>query len=181
MKLYLVRHGETDWNGKKQLQGWADIPLNDRGIMQAEALRDKINQQSLAFEVCYSSPLARAFKTAAIITRNITPIVQDDLLKERGFGDVEGKILKSWDEFGVDIFDEILNTDINHIEPILSVQKRADDFLTKIQQNHNTNATILVVSSAGLLKRMLYSIHQDRSFTTNQFHVNNCELIEVEI
>ncbi len=181
MKLYLVRHGETDWNGKKQLQGWADIPLNDRGIMQAEALRDKINQQSLAFEVCYSSPLARAFKTAAIITRNITPIVQDDLLKERGFGDVEGKILKSWDEFGVDIFDETLNSNIYGIEPIRDFQRRVELFLGKLRQKHTEDKKILIVTSGGTIKRALYTLTGDRQFISQDFHIKNCVLREIEI
>lgn len=51
MKLYLVRHGQTDWNIKKQAQGVADIELNATGIAQAEALRDRIAAEDLHFDV----------------------------------------------------------------------------------------------------------------------------------
>ena len=42
MKIYLVRHGETDWNNEKRLQGWADISLNAKGVKEAEEVADKV-------------------------------------------------------------------------------------------------------------------------------------------
>lgn len=56
MKLYIVRHGETDWNGTKQLQGWTDMPLNTRGVEQAKKLKAQILAKRLDFDYCYSSP-----------------------------------------------------------------------------------------------------------------------------
>ena len=70
MKLYLVRHGQTDWNIGKQAQGVADIELNATGIAQAEALRDRIAAEGLQFGYVYASPLRRAKKTAQIITND---------------------------------------------------------------------------------------------------------------
>lgn len=181
MKLYLVRHGKTDWNENHRLQGWSDIPLNTEGILQAEKLKQEIKKRNLVFDTCYSSPLKRVLKTAKIITDENIKIKQDDLLKERGFGEVEGIILNSWDEFGVDIFDENLNTNIHGIEPILNVQKRAQDFLEKVKLDNDKDDKILIVSSGGLLKRMLYLIYKDRKFVNSNFHIQNCELIEVKI
>lgn len=90
MKLYLVRHGETDWNLVRRLQGSEDIPLNTYGrelaAVTAEALKD------IPFDAVFCSPLVRAKETAEIITgkRGIR-IQTDDRLKEINFGIGEGR------------------------------------------------------------------------------------------
>ena len=63
--LYIVRHGQTDWNVRQLRQGRTDIELNETGIEQAMELRDKL--KSVKIDVCYASPLKRAMKTAQII------------------------------------------------------------------------------------------------------------------
>lgn len=65
MKIYFVRHGQTDWNIQHRLQGSADIPLNKTGINQAQILKEKINNLDIDFII--SSPLKRAVDTANII------------------------------------------------------------------------------------------------------------------
>ncbi len=82
MQIYLVRHGETDWNRENRLQGQTDIPLNNTGISQAHQLRQKINARNLKFDAVYVSPLQRTLKTAQIIVPGF-PITLDDNLKER--------------------------------------------------------------------------------------------------
>ena len=57
-RIYLVRHGETDWNRQRRYQGNQDIPLNDRGIEQAARLRDRLDREPL--DVIFVSPLQRA-------------------------------------------------------------------------------------------------------------------------
>lgn len=89
MKLYIIRHGETDWNKQKRLQGQSDTELNEYGIELAEitgtALKD------VSFDHIFSSPLKRAYRTAEIIRGDRTvPIITDDRLKEIGFGINEG-------------------------------------------------------------------------------------------
>ena len=89
MKIYLIRHGETDWNKLRRLQGQADIPLNEFGRQLARetepALRD------VPFDRIYTSPLKRARETAELVTagRNL-PIIEEPRLKEMGFGEFEG-------------------------------------------------------------------------------------------
>lgn len=90
MKIYLFRHGETDWNKMKRLQGQSDVPLNEFGrelaVKTAEALRD------VPFDAAFSSPLCRAAETARIILRDRgVPLVTDDRLKEINFGRWEGQ------------------------------------------------------------------------------------------
>lgn len=89
MKIYLFRHGETDWNKARRLQGQSDIPLNAFGrelaVKTAEALQD------ISFDRAFSSPLSRAVETAQILLRNSqVPVATDRRLLEINFGDCEG-------------------------------------------------------------------------------------------
>ncbi|MCR4895410.1 MAG: histidine phosphatase family protein [Lachnospiraceae bacterium] len=87
--LYIMRHGRTDWNDLRKLQGRTDIPLNEEGRAQAKAAAEEI--RDLHLDICFVSPLQRATETAQILLagRDI-PIVQDDRLKEMCFGIYEG-------------------------------------------------------------------------------------------
>lgn len=86
--LYLVRHGETDWNKKNLFQGRTDIPLSEEGIRQAKQAKERLKNQ---FDVVYTSPLARAAKTAKIISEdtNLFPTIYENLI-EIDFGQWEG-------------------------------------------------------------------------------------------
>lgn len=64
-RVYMIRHGETDWNKAHRLQGWSDIPLNERGRAQAACAAKMM--ASVPLDVIYTSPLKRAVETADII------------------------------------------------------------------------------------------------------------------
>lgn len=66
MKIYLVRHGETDWNVQKKIQGTTDVPLNETGRKQAAALADKLVRENYQIDRVYTSPQLRAAATAQI-------------------------------------------------------------------------------------------------------------------
>ena len=89
MDIYLIRHGETDWNKVKKLQGVTDVPLNAYGIELAEKTAKGL--KDISFDIIYSSPLIRARRTAEIIRgdRKIEIIPTEGLL-EISFGDYEG-------------------------------------------------------------------------------------------
>ena len=89
MKLYLIRHGETDWNKEKRLQGQSDTELNEYGIELARITGETL--KDIRFDYIFSSPLKRAYKTAELIRgdRNIE-IITDERLKEISFGVNEG-------------------------------------------------------------------------------------------
>ncbi len=87
--LYIIRHGKTDWNVAKKLQGWTDIPLNEQGISMArEAAKEN---KEIDFDICFCSPLTRARQTAELFLEGKdTPIIIDERIKEMGFGEYEG-------------------------------------------------------------------------------------------
>lgn len=90
MKIYIVRHGQTDWNKARRIQGQVDIPLNEFGRHlareTARGLRD------VRFDACFTSPLSRAKETAQIILagRDV-PVIDEPRLEEMSFGVYEGK------------------------------------------------------------------------------------------
>jgi len=88
--LYLVRHGETDWNAARRVQGSTDIPLNDTG--RAQARRTGRLLSSRRWDAIVASPLSRALETAEIIADEIdlpSPLTLDALV-ERHYGEAEG-------------------------------------------------------------------------------------------
>lgn len=95
MNLYIMRHGETDWNKQGKLQGSVDIPLNDFGIELAEKTRDGFQREGITFDKIFSSPYIRARKTAEIIAgESGIPIdVQPDI-REMGFDPHEGAYVR---------------------------------------------------------------------------------------
>ena len=89
MRLLVVRHGRTDWNDLKKVQGLADIELNETGKMQAKEVAKSLEDENIDLIIC--SPLKRTRQTASIINeeKNID-IIYDDRIKERDFGEFEG-------------------------------------------------------------------------------------------
>lgn len=88
--LYIMRHGQTDWNLKHKLQGKTNIPLNELG--RQKSIEAGIESKDINFDICYCSPLDRAQETARLFLggRNV-PIVTDNRLEEMGFGIYEGE------------------------------------------------------------------------------------------
>ncbi len=88
-RILLARHGETEWNAVRRVQGWTDIPLSEKGRAQAEALAHRLARTPLA--AVYSSDLSRAAQTAAPTAARQGLTVQTmPELREKGFGAWEG-------------------------------------------------------------------------------------------
>ncbi|MGI8419365.1 MAG: histidine phosphatase family protein [Candidatus Levyibacteriota bacterium] len=96
--FYIVRHGETDWNIEKKIQGQTDIPLNKSGEIQASEIAKKF--KNIKFDLAFSSDLLRAKRTADIILLEKKLLVETTTtLRERKFGAIEGKPSKIFFEY----------------------------------------------------------------------------------
>jgi broad specificity phosphatase PhoE len=161
--LYLVRHGETDWNRKKLLQGSTDIPLNETGKSQAKTLQGEF--ASVTFDAVYSSDLLRARETAEIIShgKNLK-VITTSSLRERSWGTHEGQNFDELklkygeafhpviDEFEYDIHK--LHPELTQVESYSQAINRVIPYLMNIQTEFK-GKSVLVVSHGGILKGLL--------------------------
>ena len=92
--LVLVRHGQSEWNLKNLFTGWRDVDLSDQGVAEAQSAGRKLKAQGLRFDVAFTSALIRAQRTLTIILEEMgqtgIPIVMDQALNERDYGDLVG-------------------------------------------------------------------------------------------
>lgn len=146
MEIYVVRHGQTDFNIKKVFQGHIDIPLNEVGKEQAKETALKF--KNIDVDMILASPLQRALQTAEPISQ-ITgiPITIEERLIERSFGDMEGK--QNREDWNIKMMlDYEKNYDLEHIEPIQSLFKRIYDFLDEITEKYHNKRVVLVTHGA---------------------------------
>lgn len=146
MKLIIVRHGQTNFNLERKLQGVTDNELNDNGKNQAEQTKEKLENET--FDLILCSPLIRARQTADIINKERkVKIIYDERLIERDFGEFEGKYIK---EYNVDEFWSYLqNKKYQKAENIREFLDRVYSFLDEIKEKYK-NKNILIVAHAGI-------------------------------
>ena len=92
MKIYIIRHGETNLNVKGVMQGWLEEPLNENGRELARLTGQ--GMKGIHFDRCISSPLTRAVETVKIVLQesgNPIPVETDDRIREIHCGEAEGK------------------------------------------------------------------------------------------
>ncbi len=163
IELYFVRHGQTEWNSIRKLQGVKDSPLTDEGIAQTTLLREAIDH--ITFDKSISSPLGRAYHTAALLTDNSSAIETNPLLTEMGFGDVEGMEKDHFKELHAEQFHNLWHS-AHHYNPtdfsgetFTSVEKRAAAFLEQLKSEPD-NSKVLVVSH-GMMLKVIFGIIWD--------------------
>ena len=152
MTILLVRHGETDGNAARVLQR-PDVPLNDRGLHQAEQLARRLSALGFARILC--SDLLRARMTAApLAARSAVAIEQSPLLQERNFGDLRGMAYAALpeDPFGPDVRPP------NGEDWPTFHARVADAFAFIVSRRQSMNGTLVVVTH-GLVCRALVERH----------------------
>jgi broad specificity phosphatase PhoE len=167
--IFLARHGETDWNVQRRVQGHSDTPLNETGRAQALALADEL--QGEAIDAVYSSDLLRAHETARIVAEprglNVTAIRD---LRERNFGTWEGL---TDDEIFVR-FPEAASGRWGDAETKEEMAERVFEALQRIADAH-AGGRVLVVSHGGPLRAVL-----GRCGVDGVGRIENCHVVRIE-
>ena len=187
MLLYIVRHGETDWNTQKRLQGQADTQLNANGIrlagITAQGMKD------IPLDLGITSPLQRAKKTAEIILegRNV-PLLEDDRLKEISFGSWEGLCCsrshfeiptKHFDDFYLRPFDFVPAADG---ETVGMLCKRLESFWQDlIHTPEYQDKSILIASHGCAVRALLHQVYEDKEDFWRGHVPMNCSVNIVEV
>lgn len=167
--LYIVRHGQTDWNVEKRIQGVSDIPLNEAGKLQVAALRDMLN--SLSFSYCYSSDLQRAVQTAHILLEGngFVPVQLDSRLRQRNFGSWEGRL---YDE----LHDSLQWQ--RQVESDTAMQERIVTCLYEIAERHK-GAYILIITHGGVMRNLIATA--STVFKPEEIQVENMAILTLKI
>lgn len=171
MDVYVTRHGETEFN-KRDLVcgGLTDIPLAEKGRMQAEALRAKI--KDIPITKIIVSPLIRARETASILSDGIIPIIVDERLVEEKFGPYEGGPL--YDKEFVELRRNFAYV-FSGGESLLRMAHRLYSLLDEIPVRW-PNETLLLVchgAAARMIHTYFNSMSNEEFFS---FHMQNCAL-----
>jgi broad specificity phosphatase PhoE len=153
MRIYLLRHGETDWNAARKIQGHTDIVLNTNGRLQATSWQPYFDRIRLAG--VYSSSLRRAMDTALLASRRAPCIV--DGLNERNYGEWEGQ---RWQDLaGQDSNFErrwkLPQSAPPGGESRLQLQVRVQHAMESIISSHGDDSEILIVAHGGSGKAVL--------------------------
>lgn len=156
MLLYLMRHGETDWNKAHLWQGRTDIPLNDNGRKVAELTREGL--KDIHFDYAFCSPLCRAKETAEIILADRdVELVVDERVIEMGFGEWEGTDMRiKKDEIAIYFKHPESYVDEHGVEPFEEMLKRAHSFFDELIANPKyEDSTILVATHGAALRGLI--------------------------
>ena len=191
IKIYAVRHGETDGNKKGILQGWTDEPLNDKGrelaVVTAKALAD------VKFDKVYSSPLSRAYETAEIILRynnHFKPQIEiEDRIKEIRFGEWEGLGISPEnfnipsENFNAFYRDPFKFQNAPSGESCRQVCERTGNFYQELISGlENEGKTILIAIHGFAIRALLQQVYEDKANFWHGKVPPNCavNIIEVE-
>ena len=159
LNIYLIRHGETAWNAdNNRYCGRTDIPLTEKGLKQAETLRQQLS--SIKWDGVFSSPLQRAYITAQIATG--ATVIKDDRLIEADFGGWEKKTKEEFMAENASLWHNWMNDPANNRaggtgETATEIVQRMDAFFQSLQQQYTTG-NFLVAAHNGVNR--LYLAHK---------------------
>ncbi len=139
LRLYIARHGETDWNVQHRLQGWTDRPLDETGRKQAAALGESL--KGVHIDAIYSSTLSRSRDTAQTVAGKTMTVKSLDGLRERNYGHFQGgsdtdpEYLRRMDDW---------NDRLDEGESLNQLLARARDSLALIRREHPSGNVLIV-------------------------------------
>lgn len=178
--FYIIRHGKTAWNAEYRLQGKSDIELNEEGRQMAMAAKEDTDK--IHFDVCYCSPLKRAYETAQILLEGTdTPIITDARLEEIGFGSCEGRVLASQDPstFVYNLFHDPSNYEPDSdAETLEHLYERTGDFIEEVLRPlFAQGQTVLVVGHGGMNCSLINQLTNTSVDDFWKYMTGNCKLM----
>ena len=180
MELYLIRHGETNYNKENRLQGDLNTRLNEVGRGQAMAVSKEIAE--LDIDIIISSPQRRAIDTAEIIASRINKeIIIYENLRERSFGILQGmlfsEILDRYPKF-LEIVASENSGQIEGVETLLEIEKRVSDVIDFLKKNYS-NKKVLLVSHGATVRIFHKLVNSNENYARVEVH--NCKIEKFEI
>ncbi|MBR0085147.1 MAG: histidine phosphatase family protein [Lachnospiraceae bacterium] len=173
--IYIIRHGKTEMNKANVLQGRSDPPLNEEGVLQAEAAAERL--RGVSFDHVFSSPLIRAVQTAGFIVPDMEPVI-DERLIEMDYGPYEGTDLKHLPPEILTFFRDFAhNPAPEGMEQLSEVVERAGSFLEEIR---GLSGNILISTHAIAMKGLLEYLTPDSNGGYWSKFVGNCEIYIAE-
>lgn len=185
-QVFFVRHGETDWNAFRKIQGQSDIPLNQTGRVQARKAAERFHD--IPLEICFSSPFSRAYETAELILQGRkVPIVKDDRLKEISYGVDEGlDIGRIHEDSGLRLHAYFhapeSYTPPDGGETILQLQSRCGQFLEMLKEmDSKIHGNVLVTTHGAWIQAMI-SLVDNRPVSEfwHEKHQGNCSVTVIK-
>ncbi|MBI5001768.1 histidine phosphatase family protein [Candidatus Woesearchaeota archaeon] len=170
MRIHLFRHGQTSWNKQARLQGQTDIPLDEIGQKQADALASYFAALQLA--AVYTSDLVRAQETAQRATQNTYPIITVPYFNERNFGVLEGTAIGEFaGDFRAQLRDPVYCPQGGESHEM--VEQRVREGIEKIVASHTPEDEIAIFGHKGTnfhILTTLIGIEQARQYRSG----DNC-------
>lgn len=155
LELTLIRHGETDYNAERRMQGQLDIPLSDNGLQQAQQLAKRLKDRE--YDYVYSSDLARAYVTAKTCFPK-GKIITDSRLRERSYGDFEGKVFSEYNETELKIYQaykqDTFTNGLPGGESGFQLYTRVHKWLKELP----TNGKAIVFTHGGVVRSLVRSV-----------------------
>lgn len=172
--IFFVRHGQTDWNLKRLMQGRDDIPLNETGLNQArwvaESLKAACNSFGISFSQVYASPLSRASVTGREIATAVGCGFSEDVnLIERDFGEMSGK---PYDFSSPAILHDVPS--IKGLEPTKDVISRIDSFIRK---NAKIGENIIAITHGSVTRVFAESAKKSDAVDNFDQVLSNCHMV----
>lgn len=189
--IYIIRHGQTEKNKAKVLQGRSDVPLNDAGRQQAAEVRERFEREGLSFDKIYTSPLVRAVETAQIVAgaaphQIVTGAAPqqfevDSRLIEMDYGPYEGMDLTHPAPEIITFFSDFAhNPAPEGMEPLPEVVARLGTFLEEIRDEAR-GRTILLSTHAIAMKGALEYLTPEAKGSYWSKYIGNCAVYRVEV
>lgn len=162
MNIYLLRHGETDWNKEGRIQGHTDIPLNQKGRIQIAQAATGLARICPKVDLILCSPLSRARESAEIAAENLHypsgRIVVEPLLIERSFGEAEGMTAAEREEKYPNYHYSDTGYHFPEMEEYEDLMKRANSAFQKIVDTYKDKDNILAVSHGAILAAIITAV-----------------------